>query len=293
MALTDQGKIAIWMTAREALTLVWRLRSQHIVLSYIAVLPFTIMASLGWLDPVLQFRMDTPADHLPAGFVPALLLTLAWSWGWIGLCALFWFRLYLTGPSNFLRVTPPQLLGMWGRLMGYVITLVSAFIMIGLVVAALLVAIAMRGAGTPGPMTTGLISVIVTALVFLFITLSLRIMLTIVGISVEAPISLRQSWHIMKGHSLTVFLTLLLLALPAQMIAELGTKAVVSLVEGASFDNYTGPLSSASYLALLVLSPLSLAATALQMAIASIVFTHMAPRPETPAEPLHQVDVIV
>lgn len=293
MALTDQGKISIWGTAREALTLVWSLRSQHIVLAYIAVLPFTVMASLGWLDPVLQFKMGTTADQLPPGFVSALLLTLVWSWGWVGLCALFWFRLYLTGPANFLRMTPPQLLEMWGRLMGYLLLLVAGFTLIGLLVASLLTAITLLGAGSLSPMTSSLGSVVITALVFFFITLALRFMLTIIGISVDVRISLRQSWHIMKGHSVAAFLVLLLLALPAQIIAELATKAIVSLVEGAPFGNHAGPLSSASYLALLVLSPLSLAGTALQIAAASIIFTHLAPRPKAAAEPPHQVDVIV
>ncbi len=292
MALTDNGKIAVLATAKEAISLVWQDRKIHIILSYLAMLPATFMIWLGWLDPIIN--LEQGAREFPPGFWPSFILFGLWGLGWSVLFNIFWIRLFLLGREHFLKLTAGNLASSWIRLIWYVlcITIVGAVVFalsLGLI-GGFMGPSLQSGAGV-NPVAAMISSIVLTTAIVFTITFSLRVSLALIGPAIQHKMPLRQSWQILTGHTFKLFLTLLALLIPFTVMAGLievpfilALKGMGLLEPGTSHHNALAGIQ-------LILSPLRYAGLALSFATLSIIYKHFVglAAPETG----NRIDMIV
>jgi hypothetical protein len=289
MALTENKKIAIWPTVKQALHMLWAARGEHAILSFLAVLPFIVMGALGWLDPI--FTPPPAGASLPPDYVQAELEFLGWMLLWLIPFAILWQRLFLVGPHLFLKVTAGSLIKMWLRLVGYYLALaliLAALAILFLAASSGLVMVWQYALGATGPslaITTAKFAAIVFALSALLIVM--RLMPAFVSVALGENIPPRRSWQIMENNAGLLMLASFLVMLPVSALGDIIVGLMIGLINGFGPEQATTPPNLMSYFVILALSPLISAAAALQMAVMAIIYRDLVPQPE------HLVDLSV
>lgn len=271
MALTENKKIAIWPTAKAAGRMLWAARKQHLVLSFVAIMPYLIIAA---------FNQNLVANPL---FSFALNIL------WLFPLGILWQRLFLLGTNLFLKVSPGQFIEIWGQSIRFYLMLLLRY-----GIAAIIFFITMWGIEWLLPHALNITSphaaiVIAMILTLAFSTISLILILhfmpTIVGITVEENTPPNKSWLMMKAHAIRLFLTIILLGSPMFFLF-----AVIW-----SILNFTALMITGTHLAVrpssietdilyILLSPLITAILVLPMAAMAIVYRDLVPRPEDLAD---------
>jgi hypothetical protein len=79
----------------------WYYKFQHILISFVAVLPFCLAGFSGVLDPV--FLVSPGAEKMPEGFNSAFAVFILTIFIWAIPVTVLWHRLYLLGPEHLIR----------------------------------------------------------------------------------------------------------------------------------------------------------------------------------------------
>lgn len=277
MALTENKKIEIWATIRDAATMLWAARKQHVALAVIAYVPY----------PLISFLSQGGSDTMKA------VTAAFWGLLWLVPLHILWQRLFLVGPELFLKVTALQLFKMWLRLLGYYLGLFVAIVGTGLVFATAAFALHWvwrHALGLADPRIANAASAIeALAFVSLCLIVVMRLTPTFVGIPVDERIALRQSWLLMEGNAARLLLAILLVMVPAILVTVIAAGILgLAIQQFTGAAAVTGGLSPVAEAAVaLLLSPLLTAGSALWMAILALVYRDLVPQPE------HQVDLTV
>ncbi|PCJ39557.1 MAG: hypothetical protein COA81_10120 [Alphaproteobacteria bacterium] len=97
----DCTKLGIMSSIRQAYSCLWYYKFQHILISFVAVLPFCLAGFSGILDPV--FLVSAGAEKIPEGFNSAFAVFILTTFIWAIPVTVLWHRLYLLGPEHLIR----------------------------------------------------------------------------------------------------------------------------------------------------------------------------------------------
>lgn len=262
MALTDNGKIATWVTVKQACHLLWTVRKQHIILSVIAFLPFIILIA------------TAPHRHIPIKSYNIWLLALG----------ILWQRLFLVGPGLFLKLAPLQFIKIALKLIAYCFILFLIFFILFMIFSVCTYGMMMLwyGGSVRGEdwLLTAVVSVPVSSIIIAIIIA--RLIPTFVGICVEENIPLRKSWELVRENTsfLWLMISLFLLSTILTGFATYGllSSFIINLISQAGFNIkiYLHEWGVAS----LLLSPIFFAGLALQLAVQAIAYRDLVPQPK-------------
>lgn len=93
--------ICINTSLKEAYSFLWYYKWNHILISFLAFLPFTLIGLLGLFDPFFMPRAST--ELVPNGYNLSFILYIFSTYIWALPCVILWQRLYLLGPEHLLR----------------------------------------------------------------------------------------------------------------------------------------------------------------------------------------------
>ncbi|NOZ65491.1 MAG: hypothetical protein GXP00_03175 [Alphaproteobacteria bacterium] len=94
-------ELCIRSSIRQAYGCLWHYKFQHILISFVAVLPFCLAGFSGVLDPV--FLVSPGAEKMPEGFNSAFAVFILTTFIWAIPVTVLWHRLYLLGPEHLIR----------------------------------------------------------------------------------------------------------------------------------------------------------------------------------------------
>lgn len=247
----------------------WALRGPHSILALIVVLPYAIMGATGVLDP---FYTLATADNLPEGYFTAASLMLAWAALWNTPAMVLWYRMFLLGPDQMLKLPAGAFLERALRLLG-------ASALFGLIlggVAVVVMLIAAIATGGQGFNQGVLMAVILIAALII----GARLCLTFASITLGHAMPFRASWEKTRGRGLVIAGAFLLCALVAALLSVAVHGVIVAGLFGPPPADGTTLVSSRwMYLVDLVLAPVSYAGSALVCAVTAAVFWRLLGRP--------------
>lgn len=95
------NKLEIMPSIRQAYRCLWHYKLQHVMISIIAALPFSLAGFLGFLEPVLSVFSTT--ENMPEGFNMSFAILVLTTFIWAIPVIILWHRLYLLGPEHLIR----------------------------------------------------------------------------------------------------------------------------------------------------------------------------------------------
>lgn len=263
------GGLDVLELALGAVKHLWSLRGPHSILALVVMLPYAIMGATGVLDP---FYTLATAENLPEGYLTAAGLMLVWAALWNTPAMVLWYRMFLLGPDQMLKLPVGAFLKRTVRLLG-------VSVLFGLMIAALsLIVMIVATIATGGPAANQgfLMAVILIAALIL----GARLCLTFASIPLGHSMPFRASWAQTKGHGLAITGAFVLCALVAALLSVATHGVIVAGLFGPPPADGTTLVSSRwMYLVDLILAPVSYAGSALVCAVTTAVFWRLLGRP--------------
>lgn len=261
-----QDSFGLFVTALRS---VWAARRVHVALAVIVTLPLTMIGLMGLLDP-LYAAMAGEAQ--PAGLGLSLILFFLWVVTWNAPALVLWYRRFLLGPDQLLRIGLPDLVqrSLWFALYSILMGIIGlgASLLILTVIAALL---ALLGGG-------GMSAVPLVIVMFsVFFYLAARFSLAFASIALGRRITLPESWQRTKGRGLTIFGAFTLGILLAMILSGL-VSSILALVSGADAASAVTPPAIFFFIDLAA-SPFAYASAALSAAVTAEVYRNLIGEP--------------
>lgn len=264
--LRPQDSFGLFVTALRAL---WAARRTHVALAVIVTLPLTVIGLLGLLDP-LYAAMGREAE--PPGLGLALILFFLWVVGWNAPALVLWYRRFLLGPDQLLRIALPELArrSLWFALYSIVMGIIGlgASLLILTVFAAFLALFGGSGLSAM-PLVVVMFSV--------FFYLAARFSLAFASISLGRRITLPESWQRTKGRGMAIFGAFTLGILLAMILSGL-VSSILALLTGADAEAAVTPPAVFFFIDLAA-SPFAYASAALSAAITAEVYRDLVGEP--------------
>jgi len=259
--VNDFSPLCINTSIKDAYRCLWRYKWNHLLISIIAFLPFTVVGLLGLFDPFFLPR----ASHelVPEGYNLSFILYILTTYFWALPCVILWHRLYLLGPEHLLRRK------MWPILTRSFVILSKVLFLIGLcaMVALLLVAVFsfvisylglndsisdfIELTDTEFMRYVAIVTIATTVTYLVFLRFSLAICARTIG----KRIGLLTSWRLTEKNTFRMFLSFATIFLPSLIISYGIAVAYQSLFNLNLF--YSGEiLDTMSYLHIFMLAPI-------------------------------------
>lgn len=253
---------------RTALGDLWEARRLHVILSLVAILPRTILEFTGALTPYYDGFM---AETLPPGYWQATLLLFLWAALWNTPMLVLWYRRFLVGPEEMLRLRLGELAERTALflLYGFLLTLLvgGALLLLMVVLGGVLSIVSGGHSGTMLPL-----GLMVMVALGLFFFLGARLILTFAAIPIGRRVSFRESWQRTLGIAGPVIGAVALCAMGGLLVSQ-SARWLLSLpfigAEGLAPGVDIPPVL---HLVDFVLAPLNYAATALIAAVTAEVY---------------------
>ncbi len=252
-----------------ALRDLWAARRMHAALSVIVTLPLTVIGLLGLLDPLYAAMAG---ERQTQGLGLAIILFFLWGVTWNAPAVVLWYRRFLLGPEQLLRIAVPDLIqrSLWFAL--YYVAMVIVGMGASLLLLTLLGAVlAMLGGGDFSALP--LVVVMFSVLCYL----ASRLSLVFAGITLGRRVSFQDSWQRTKGRGMTIFGAFTLAVLLA-MIASGTVSSILAMLTGANTEGAATPPAIYFFIDL-VASPFAYASAALPAAIAAEVYRRLMGEP--------------
>ncbi|MDG1438605.1 MAG: hypothetical protein P8P98_06470, partial [Emcibacteraceae bacterium] len=97
----DCNPLCMNTSLKESYGALWHYKWNHLLISYLAFLPFTLVGLFGLLDPFFLPRAST--ELVPDGYNMSFGLYIATTYFWALPCFILWHRLYLLGPEHLMK----------------------------------------------------------------------------------------------------------------------------------------------------------------------------------------------
>lgn len=243
---------------------VWSLKGPHALLALVTVAPYTLMGVSGLLDP---FFTAATTKTIPEGYLTSAVLMFVWAILWNTPAALLWYRMFLVGPDQLLKLP-------LGALRDRILRMLGAFLLFGVMVA---------GAGLAGMVVIGIVvaatgiatmnqGVMMAVVLVVALLLGGRLCLTFASIALGHRLPFQASWERTKGHGLAISGAFLLSALIATLAASLAHGVIAAALFGPSPED--GPAIASHWLFLtdFLLAPVTYAGTGLVSAVTAAAF---------------------
>lgn len=273
--MKDEKTILCLVTSlKDAYSSLWRYKRNHILISFMAFLPFTVFGLLGFFDP---FFLPRSSDELvPAGYNLSFILYIVTTYLWSIPCIILWYRLYMLGPEHLLRRKIWPILTRSYVLMSKVLFLIGVFAILAiLLIAALAMLISYLNLDssvsdflelTDTEFTRFIMITFVVGLItYVFF---LRFSLAISARTIGKKIGFMTSWRLTQRSTFRMFLSFMAIFVPTVFLSLFAVYVYQWLLNIDLF--YSGKiLSTMSYIHIFILAPvitLPLSATCSQCA---------------------------
>lgn len=257
----DCSPLCINTSIKDAYGCLWRYKGNHLLISYIAFLPFTVVGLLGFFDPF--FLPRSSHELVPDGYNLSFILYILTTYFWAIPCVILWHRLYLLGPQHLLRRK------IWPILTRSFVILSKVLFLIGLCAMVILLLIAIFSFFISYLGLNDSISnfieltetefmryvVIVTIASSVTYLVFLRFSLAICARTIGKRIGLRTSWRLTEKNTFRMLLSFLTVFLPTLIITFGIIFTYQSLLNLNLF--YSGELlDTMSYVHIFILAPI-------------------------------------
>ena len=270
----DKSILCIATSLKDAYYCLWRYKWNHIFISLIAFLPFTLIGLLGLFDP---FFLPRASDEIvPDGYNLSFILYIATTYLWAIPCVILWHRLYLLGPEHLLRRKIWPILTRSFVLISKVLFLVGVFAILAILLITILsMLISFLGLNDSVSdfleltdsefMRFVLVTIFVGLVTYLFF---LRFSLAISARTIGKKIGFLTSWRLTEKNTLRMFISFMAIFVPTVALSFIIVYIYQWLLGIDLF--YSGKILSAmSYIHIFILAPvitLPLSATCSQCA---------------------------
>ncbi len=250
----------------------WSNRGPHCVLALVVVAPYALMGALGLLDPLFA---ATTAGAVPEGYLTSAALMLAWGVIWNTPAMVLWYRMFLLGPDQMLKLPPAEFFARGARLIGY--SILFGLMLVAVAALVMLVILVLFSSANLGALQQGpLMAVVMVAALIL----GGRLCLTFTAVALGLRLPFQASWARTRGHGFTISAAFLL----SVLVATLAASVAHGLISAALFGVGSGASESAMpshwlFGVDLLLAPVSYAGTALAAAISAAAFWRLVGRP--------------
>lgn len=256
----EQTTLCINTSLKDAYTCLWHYKWNHLLISYVAFLPFTAIGLLGFFDPF--FLPRSSLEMVPEGYNLSFILYIFSTYLWAIPCIILWHRLYLLGPEHLLRRKIWPILTRSFVMMSKVLLLIGIASLITVIsVGALMFLINSLGLNDSVSdfldlsknefnryLTIFVVAGVITYLVFL------RFSLAICARTIGKRIGLLTSWRLTEKNTLRMFISFISVFLPAALIA-LAAFYIYQAAFGVNLF-YSGEiLSRGTYIHIFILAP--------------------------------------
>lgn len=272
--INNCSPLCINTSIKDAYSCLWRYKWNHLLISFIAFLPFTGVGLLGFFDPF--FLPRSSHELVPDGYNLSFILYIFTTYFWAIPCVILWHRLYLLGPQHLLRRK------IWPILTRSFVILSKVLFLVGLCAMVVLLLVAIFSfvisyldlndsisnfielTDTEFMRYVVIITIASTVTYLVFLRFSLAICARTIG----KRIGLLTSWRLTEKNTFRMFLSFITVFLPALIITFGVVFTYQSLLKLNLF--YSGELlDTMSYVHIFVLAPiitLPLSATCSQCA---------------------------
>ncbi|MBL4601825.1 MAG: hypothetical protein JKY84_03685 [Emcibacteraceae bacterium] len=221
----DCSILCINTSLKDAYKCLWHYKWNHLFISFIAFLPFTIVGLLGLFDPFFLPRFSH--EQVPVGYNLSFILYILTTYLWGIPCVILWHRLYLLGPEHLIRRKIWPIITRSFVLMSKVLFLVGLCVLLAIILVSML-AFAISYFNLNDSISDfikltdnefirymAIISIagLVTYLVFL------RFSLAICARTIGKKIGLRTSWRLTEKNTFRMFLSFMVVFLPATALS--------------------------------------------------------------------------
>lgn len=252
--------LCINTSLKDAYACLWHYKWNHLMISFIAFLPFTLVGLLGLFDPFFLPR----ASHeiVPEGYNLSFILYILTTYLWAIPCVILWHRLYLLGPQHLLRRKIWPILTRSFVMMTKVLFLVGICSLLTIAFLALLAFIVsyldlndsisdfIRLTDSEFMRYIVIISVTGTITYLVFLRFSLAICARTIG----KRIGLLTSWRLTEKNTFRMFLSFVSIFMPVLAIS-LGLLYIYQMSVGLDLF-YSGEiLNTVSYIHIFILAP--------------------------------------
>jgi hypothetical protein len=245
---------------KESYGALWHYKWNHLLVSYFAFLPFTLIGLLGLFDPFFLPRVST--ELVPNGYNISFGLYILSTYLWALPCIILWHRLYLLGPEHLMKRKIWPILTRSFVIMSKVLFLVGlAALVCILLVGVLLFLINTLGlndsvsdfiALSDSEFMRFLIIVLITGLITYLVFL--RFSLAICARTIGKRIGLLTSWKLTEKNTMRMFLSFIAICIPAAMATYSILYVYQSVFNFSIF--YSGEmLTTTSYIHIFILAP--------------------------------------
>lgn len=257
----DCTPLCINTSLKDAYACLWHYKWNHIFISYVAFLPFTLLGLLGLFDPF--FTPRSSLELVPEGYNLSFFLYILTTYLWAIPCVILWHRLYLLGPEHLLRRKIWPILTRSFVLMTKILILVGICALFAIILVGLLSFIIsfmdlndsisnfleLTDSEFMRYMVIITITGTLTYLVFL------RFSLSICARTIGKRIGLLTSWKLTEKNTFRMFCSFMVTFLPITILAVLVFFGYQSIFEIDLF--YSGEmLDTISYIHIFLLAPI-------------------------------------
>jgi len=252
--------ICINTSLKEAYSFLWYYKWNHLFISVLAFLPFTLIGLLGLFDPFFMPRAST--ELVPDGYNISFMLYIFSTYIWAIPCVILWHRLYLLGPEHLLKKKIWPILTRSMVIISKVLFLIGIASLITIIcVALLLYLITEMNLNDSVSNFIGLsdnefmrFAVIITVTGLITYLVFLKFSLAICARTIGKRIGLLTSWRLTEKNTMRMFLSFLSIVLPSTLF----TFSFVYLYQKSLGLNlfYSGEiLSKLDYFHIFILAP--------------------------------------
>ncbi len=258
---TECTEICIKTSLKEAYSCLWHFKWKHILISYIAFLPFTLAGLFGFLDAF--FLPRSPLELVPEGYNLSFGLFIATTYLWAVPCFILWHRLYLLGPEHLLRRKIWPILTRSFTMIFKVLFLIGTLLLLTIIltmILAFIIGIFTSNEGlsdfldlTKSEFARYIIIISVTG--FFAYLVFLRFSLAISARAIGKPMGLITSWRLTKKNTGRMFCSFIAIFIPASITAYMFIYFYQIIFSLDLF--YSGDiLSKATYLHIFITAPI-------------------------------------
>ncbi|MCF8474689.1 MAG: hypothetical protein K9G26_08335 [Emcibacter sp.] len=213
-------KLNIFSSLQQAYRCLWQYKTQHVMISLTAALPFCLAGFLGYLDPLLS--LSHKEGTMPEGFNLAFIIFILTTFIWIIPVIILWHRLYLLGPEHLFRKKIWPLITRTLRVLAKsLIFLGIGFIAAATITAAILyLRIMSESADMKGTITemghSEYVLYVVGLLVLLtfLMVVALRLSMAFSALSIGKTLGFTTSWRITRKNTFRMLIATLLGIIP-------------------------------------------------------------------------------
>lgn len=282
MALNQNGRVMVFRTVREALQLIWTLRTPYLVLTLALMMALQLVAVLGLFEPLNTFaaRAQTDPGSVTLAEFPVMATAMSLAVGFAVLSAfgVLWYRYLLLGRATALKINLRQFGATIWRFSGYgfaIWILGTAAVSIGTLVACLLGALVPNLLGLEGR-AFSFQAGFLTATYYILFSLLAQVSLIFPALAVGEYTTFGEMWRLGRKDASAMMWAILVACVPFALIS-FGIHSALSLGLGVDLlSDDSGLAGGPNWWIHVLLSPVSNFSLAAMLGVIALSYRDLA-----------------